>query len=245
MKKIKLLGWAFVALFMCTNFIACNSSDDEDEISKSKKIVEIRTRYYAHKFSYNNKGLLDSITDADGDDWYHAFTWHNDYIEEKFYYGGSWRSEDHKGKYYLTNNTIFKIKYESNDFNEWGYEYKYNTSKKLNLYYENYDSYVDSVQIVWENNRIIEWGDTKFIYGEETCKGYVPLDLLVGGLSEEPELYTIHPELLNIRTNQLPIKIIRYGEECPVQYSFDEDGYIRKISLIYRDNNRVMAFTWE
>ena len=249
MKTIKLLGWAFIALFMCANLIACSSSDDEAIITNQKKLVELELAQsigYMYdlnlKLSYNTKGLLESVIDEEEGYFNASFTWFDDNIESihQDYYKT-------KDKYYLTNGLITKQIMTSTEGRK-TYIYKYNDSKQfieMECTNNNYNQF-----LTYENNKLVEYNDrfhsSKFTYGQQTCKGYFPWEIVIKVFcNDDIEIINVaHPELFNMRTNQLPTAIeTKYGDKYELDYDFDEDGYISQIFC--EAGNFFIRLKWE
>ena len=114
--------------------------------------------------------------------------------------------------------------------------------------------------VTWDNDKLVyeQTGDIDYRYtykGVICQKGYFPLwGNLLGGIIEG--LFTAHPELVGIRTQQLPANAIcakhyidssKEGLATTYEYEFDNEGYITKITIQDSAEGSVSTYTltWE
>lgn len=252
MRTFRLIETALLAILVCVNFTACSSDTPEPEkneegvIINEKKLVEIiipEEEVVQEKYFYDDESKLTMASHRDKSTY--IYDWDTNTIIED---ADLWRKT-----FSLENNLIISSK-EIWNSSPWGDSsiseniFKYDTKGLLQSidYYYNTD-FRESCKIVWEGSKIMQIGDTKFTYSGKTCKGYLPI--LIWYISESCALFDAHPELIGVRTNQLPDEdFYSYsntseyydeiiGEVCKVQdiresktkfaYTFDDDGYVK------------------
>lgn len=252
MRTFRLIETALLAILVCVNFTACSSDTPEPEkneegvIINEKKLVEIiipEEEVVQEKYFYDDESKLTMASHRDKSTY--IYDWDTNTIIED---ADLWRKT-----FSLENNLIISSK-EIWNSSPWGDSsiseniFKNDTKGLLQSidYYYNTD-FRESCKIVWEGSKIMQIGDTKFTYSGKTCKGYLPI--LIWYISESCALFDAHPELIGVRTNQLPDEdFYSYsntseyydeiiGEVCKVQdiresktkfaYTFDDDGYVK------------------
>lgn len=252
MRTFRLIETALLAILVCVNFIACSSDTPEPEkneegvVTNQKKLVEIiipEEETIQKEYFYDDEGRLTKATHRDGSTY--IYYWDTNTIIEDT---RLWQET-----FSLKNNLIISSK-EIWNSSPWGDSsvsedvFNYDAKGLLQSidYYYNTD-FRESCKIVWEGSKIMQIGDTKFTYSGKTCKGYLPI--LIWYFDESCSLFEAHPELIGVRTNQLPdedfdsySRTSEYydeiiGEVCKVQYisesktkfayTFDDDGYVK------------------
>ena len=85
------------------------------------------------------------------------------------------------------------------------------------------------------------------MYDGKTCKGYLPPCTSLFHMDTYAEfLFTAHPEIAGMWTNQLPSARICDGEKSTFTYKFDKKGYVTKIVEKNEDNEtKTLYLTWQ
>ena len=136
--------------------------------------------------------------------------------------------------------------------------FTYNSSKQL-VSLKTEDEY-DGTYITtfsWENNKMTkianDYGTTTISYSNKTCKGYYPL-MAFFFIDDLTPLFVAHPELIGMRSNQLPSKIsskYEHGEYTTnISYTFTSDGYIESCTTQKTADNsdlgvEIYTFKWQ
>lgn len=263
-----MFGKLALAVLVCTGFVACSSDDETTNpnggvISGKKITMLVQEEYNQNGYTNTETYILDY--DVDGKlfvvfyngvsgmnglnytyESTHEYTWSNDAI---------YTDGEIKGGYVLKNNLIQKV----NDPH--GETFTYNNSKRL----ANWKEYGGSIEttyttsLTWEGDKLISMthklGNTirekeTITYGGCCNAGYNPLiaKLAYGGV-----LFYAHPELLGLRSAQLPISITTESDEIwsetgtrNYEYEFDEAGYITKIvGKVESEIVETWTITWE
>lgn len=258
-----------VSILMCANFASCSKDDepkknDSGVVSNEKKVVEI-TDYYvtrwgeqSHtiKFVYDEQKRLIKAKNS-SDNYTEYYIWKENLIEN--YYG----EDDNDPWCYGLNKGLVSETYSLNRYNIKDIEdaHKYNSSKQMISWTYPIDK---EIELVWEKGNlktiIKADGDTvEFYYSDKTCKGYFPLMhqaleyTIHSGLDYFwYELYYAHPELVGLRTKQLPDKVVeKYSsgntqDINDIQYTFTDDGYIKTCTMTDSDNFTIKYyFKWQ
>lgn len=222
MKTFRLIGMATIAILMSVNFTACSSDDDEiikdDDgvITNEKKLVEMKETYkddtYVMTFSYDSKGKLVSIVQKDdnSNSYITNITWGENTVKE---------SSDNESITYSINDGLVRTGSETDGSN---YSFVYNSSKQLTTYQygDKYDT--STKNLTWENGKVskIAYDDelSEITYNNQTCKGYFPLMVLT--VEDDFKVMLAHPELVGMRTSQLPSQ--SYSKEVQKGEHYDE-----------------------
>ncbi len=263
MKRFRFIGMAVMAMLVSANLASCskedgNSSGFVNDYANEKKITKIVSESVAYAqtsrttttFKYDSNGRLVET------------------IEE---YKSS-NNEESRGiaQYTWTNTAVIyteecEIKSPHDNFTE-TYECKYDLSNGLvrsvdygdgdseNLSYNEYGRYDNEGTWEWDGDKLIcVLGDYKvlYTYGEPCKSGYYPF-------FDTDILFSAHPELLGVRTKQLPVSSRSIGyymqDASPYtstyEYEFDTEGYIIKMIVEEKfDNGTINTFTdtitWE
>lgn len=271
MKTFKLIGMALLAVVMSINFTSCSDDDEEpiknDDgiITNQKRLMEIKETnaegsIEIYTFSYDSKGRLISVTDSwNGKEYYTTrFTWGNNTIIAT-------DDDDDANTYTLTDNLVRKQQGDG----EYSKIFTYNSSNqliKVDEMDERHSSDDCSYTYTWDNGKM-----TKYIYKEnnsensyvyeytyngKTCKGWFPyIEDESWTPLDDDYIFFAHPELVGMRTNQLPEQIFNkytdkseyydeyYKETCKYEYTDEEttkfdytlnkDGYLESCTVTY------------
>ena len=262
MKTFRLIGAALLAVLMCANFASCSKDDDaattdgggndeggNQEVTVSeKKLVKMVSNEETYTFSYDDEGRLSSATDTDddGDKYSYKFVWGDDAVVVKYEYATA--SGYTNGKTYTETYTL-----KDGLVQDWMSDnhsgiYSYNSSNRLiKAEFTHHLGY--AVYAVWDKDKLVSvnTNDTYeaiLTYGETCKKGYFPLISDVIGLGDV--LFMAHPEIVGIRTNQLPNTYSPYDEEISMTYEYDKEGYISKIKMKNEDGDSdTYTLTWK
>lgn len=233
MRTFRFLGMALMAILVGVNFIACSDDEEGDTpiknedgiVTNQKKLVELKETdengTNVMTFSYDSKGRLISVVTKDYDNSNNVITnitWGNNTITST--------SNGESTVFSLTDGLIRTIRSDNSYKNA---SFTYNSSKQLIAEQYGQNAYVDTY--TWENGRITELTDGEdciinMIYSGKTCKGYFPLY----GPSGNEYIFYAHPELVGMRSTQLPdqtnYKEGDYEGTSEFTYKLDKDGYI-------------------
>ena len=266
MKTFRLVGTALLAVLLCANFASCSKDDSPEEdpnkgnsgggvvTVNEKKLVKMVSNEETYTFSYDNEGRLSSATDTydDGDYGYkysYKFIWGDDAVVVKYEHTGGY-SSDYTGTYTYTLKDGLVQSYVDDD-NDKG-TYSYNNSNRLIK--AEFTSKDWTINAVWDKDKLVSvktsdtygpYTSSILTYGETSCKkGYFPL---ISNIIElEEVLFMAHPEIVGIRTNQLPNTYSPYDEEISMTYEYDKEGYISKIKMKNEDGDSdVYTLTWK
>lgn len=271
MKTFRLIGMALLAVVMCVNFASCSDDDDpikndDGIITNQKKLMEIKETsddgYISiYTFSYDNQSRLTSIVDnEDGhsDNNIINFTWGNNTIIAT-------KRGDARRTYTLSDNLVRKQQNNEGASKA----FTYNSSNQLIKVDETDERHSGddcSYTYTWDNGKM-----TKHIYKEnnseksyvyeytyngKTCKGWFPnMEDEGWDALDDDYIFFAHPELVGMRTNQLPEQIFNkytdkseyydeyYKETCKYEYTDEEttkfdytlnkDGYLESCTVTY------------
>lgn len=225
---------------------ACSDDDPVDEgqgggaVASGKKIAKIvvdsEWGKYTDTFSYDEKGRLMKVIstseyeDSEPSTYTIEYIWGDDIIRQ---------IGDNSGTYILEDGLI----QEGHCF--YDFDFTYNKSNKFVelTYYRTYTA-------IWDGNKLMsissEKSDNRFMYEGKTCKGYLPPCTAMFHMDTDGEsLFTAHPEIAGMLTNQLPSARICDGEKTTYTYEFDKNGYVSKIVEKGDDNEiKTIYLTW-
>ncbi|MBP3551068.1 MAG: hypothetical protein J6J57_05430 [Alistipes sp.] len=268
MKKLGFIGMAVMAMLVSANLSSCskedgNSSGFVNKYANEKKITKIvsesvtyaQTSRTTTTFKYDSNGrLIETIDEYKGPNNQEEsrgiaqYTWTNTaviYTEEyeiKSTHHGNF-TETYKFKYGLSNGLVRSVDYGDGD--------------SENLSYNEDGRYDNEGTWEWNGDKLIcVLGDYKVLYTYgEPCKSgyYYPIADI-----DASALFLAHPELLGVRTKQLPVSCKGSGyyaqDVSPYtstyEYEFDTEGYIIKTIVTRKfDNGSIHTFTdtitWE
>lgn len=264
MRTFRLIGMALIAVLMSVNFTACSSDDDEIKdddgvVTSEKKLMEMKmtdnSEIITWDFSYDTKGKLASITctekyknETDID--ITNITWGDNTVME---------SSDGESTTYSINDGLIRTGLESDGTD---YSFAYNSSKELTTYQYTDERYSNSRTLTWENGKVTKMTYEKdepstITYGNQTCKGFFPL--MVFMVEDDFNLMLAHPELIGMRTAQLPSEINSkndyYETTEKYTYTLNKDRYVESCTMIYTEkrldinethtNTTIYTFKWE
>lgn len=257
MKIFRFFGVAVAALCMCMNFTACSSDDSSDggggSINEKKltKIVLGEETYTT--FSYDNQGRVMEVVDSkkyESSKEVHTYQyiWGDDAVvvnkqTQVVNPDGYTEKSSSSYEYDIENGLV-----QSNNRNEDIETFYYNNSNRLSQIKSRW--YTDDY--LWDGDKLAVIDNSiKLTYKESCSKGYSPI-FVEGCISSEP-LLMAHPEIIGVRTKQLPATVTTtwndgpdYGEQTVVvsySYTFDNEGYISKIEI--NEEKITYTLTWE
>ena len=242
-----------------------NDEGGNQEVTVSeKKLVKMVSNDETYTFSYDDEGRLNSATDTYSYDdgsysekskYSYKFIWGDDAVvvkyeyerESDYIYGGGTTGT---GTYTYSLKDGLVQSYVDDD-NDKG-TYSYNNSNRLIK--AEFTSKGWTINAVWDKDKLVSvktsdkygpYTPSILTYGETTCKkGYFPL---ISNIIElEEVLFMAHPEIVGIRTNQLPNTYSPYDEEISMTYEYDKEGYISKIKMKDEDgDSETYTLTWK
>lgn len=232
---------ALIAILIGVNFIACSDDEEADTpiknddgiVTNQKRLMQIKMvddyETITWDFTYDSKGRLISINHAERYDGktdidITNITWGENIIKEVYDNGDYFT--------YSLNDGLVRSCSEPKDRD---YSFAYNSSKQLTTYQANnrYESSTKTLNLTWDNGKItkMDYNNeevTEITYGNQTCKGYFPLMVLM--VEDDFQLLLAHPELIGMRTTQLPIQTYSkdgyYETTSKLTYKLDKDGYL-------------------
>ena len=263
MKTFRFFGMALFAVLMCVNFASCSSSDDDEPevdnesgvVTNGKKLIEMKMdeerEQITWTFSYDDKNRLTAIKEVEIDtefDYQYTstcnLTWGDGIIFHK--------NDRRNIIFTFSNGLITSAESEDGDLSD--ATFTYNSSKQLITFKDeqDYDIYISNY--TWENGKLIKITDedayvTQISYNNKTCKGYFPFMALMG---DDTVFFAAHPELIGMRTNQLPSKAYAKWEDeeetTEFSYTFTNDGYVEsctvKVTEMYNGEEDVDITIW-
>lgn len=230
MRTFRLIGMALIAILISMNFTACSSDDDEIKdddgvITNEKKLVEMKEAYKddtnTMTFSYDSKGKLISIVEKENyssETYITNVTWGENIVKESF----------NSGNDAITYSIIDGLARTGLELNGNSYSFAYNSSKQLTTYqYGEKEDDMNTRTLTWENGKVtkIDYDGeeiSEITYGNQTCKGYFPLIVLL--VEDDFKAMLAHPELIGMRATQLPTQ--SYSKE--VQKGEQYDDYFKE-----------------
>lgn len=263
MKTLKLIGMAFMAVFLSVNLIACSSSDDEpsenggSNTNKTKKLVEIKEIHEnyveIYTFKYNKDDKLSEILEYDEGELTCRTTidWgHNSIIASEIFDDDDIRITT----YTLSNGLIISSKDERGTIDT----YTYNSSNLLTKLHEKWtDGEEDIDTWEWKNDKLVKYVDDiydiyTYTYSGKTCKGWAPVTSSDDRMWHEFEndvLFYAHPNLVGINGTHLPDKIETNSVDdgtVQIEYTFDEEGYVIMRRGVEEDGyTTIYQYKWE
>lgn len=274
MKTFRFLGMALMAILIGVNFIACSDDEEGDTpiknddgiITNQKQLMQIKmvddSETITWDFAYDSKGRLASVNHVekyDGKTYRHVtdYTWGDNVIIAE---------EDNNTKTYSLNKKLVRS-VRSTGGGDWGNAtFTYNSANQLIKVEEN-DSYNTTESYTWQgekmtkltftetNEHYTDKGVYEYSYSGKTCKGYFPFF----AWSDSDDIFYAHPELIGLRSSQLPDKIYSKDENSETietyTYTFSNDGYVENCTEIHtykrldigetNTSTTVYTFTWE
>ena len=259
MKTFRFIGAAILAVVMCVNFTSCgedpfgngggdgNGEGDiiENGGSISKKLTKIITEDDGdYIFEYDNEGHLATAT--------HIYTYDNgvDFETETSVYEFVWGDDAIRVKGGYDNYTLTL----SNGLVQSGDDktYSYNNSNRFVKGVSEYST----TTVIWNGDKMVnfEEKDNDEQYGEnwevsltygETCKkGYMPMIPYFINFGCEV-LFMAHPEIVGMRTNQLPITYKTEDGTISMTYTLDKEGYVSEMAAKLGSKSVTYTFHWQ
>ena len=267
MKTFRFLRVVLATALVCANFASCRTDVTVDSFpdnpfgddANEKKLVKIvsesvvygQTTEETITFKYDSEGKLIETVEkgkTNYEEWsgIAEYVWTNDAViyREDYTYKSSHDNinETYECKYQLSNGLVRSLDYGGGDI-----EY---------LSYNKDGRYDNEKTWEWDGDKLkCIYGDYKsvYTYGEPCTSGYYPFCSIDAGT-----LFFAHPELLGVRTKQLPTSCVATGYydsyvkpySSTYEYELDLEGYVVKVvvTTIYEDNQietYVETFTWE
>lgn len=265
MKTLRMFGMALVAIVLSVSLASCSKNNnpvkgEDGVVVNEKKLTRIvSSDDYTFTFTYNNEGkLIESSYESTQWKFHHQYTW----IDNLIVVNGSPDYIFSIDRYtiILENGLVQKEYCSSFEF-----PYTYNSSKKLIENRAPFNMTHDDIPVTyaWNGDKLMSISYTdysagnhlhktyKFQYGEDSCKkGYFPLWPYISVINSY-ELCMAHPEIMGVRTKQLPTGLICLDENgycysSSYTYEYDQDGYISKITETYEDGDIIdYILTWK
>ena len=238
MKTLRLIGMAFMSVFLCANFAACSSSDDDEPSENGgnntnvvKKLIEITENEDSEitilKLTYDKNGKLFST---------------NGYCNESYIWDDNYIVEENNDKKFKVSNGLIVNYVNDND------ELKYDSSNRIML--------LDEENFTWDGNKITKIGSDyntiRYTYTGIKHKGWAPTfgsDSSLWGTFEQEisaALYYAHPELFGLKNCELPSKRTTDDITTTISYTFYDDGYVKTRTEVDSDGyERHYTYKWE
>lgn len=257
MKTFKTLAKALMAVLMIACISSCNKDNNEDgSIFNEKKLTKIDfsdgyISYGNISFTYDDKGRLIEAEEryVNSDRFYkETIIWGDDAV--KISTKQSYNGNESNNSYTLHHVDGLVQNYQINSNS---YTTVYNQSNRLIKWGKDRDQ----TTIIWDGDKLVSatndaYGyvnDYTFTYEKSCPKGYFPLFGVLIDVGHSLYLFFAHPELLGLRTTQLPKSITSTYEDYDpyvdtFSYELDKEGYISKIITTYSDVGSLIL-TWE
>lgn len=261
MKTLRVIVMAVVAVLVSANFVACSKDAISDPFStvkkyaNEKKLTKIVSENVNNEqleektvtLKYDSKGrLVETVTKGKSsyEEWSSVaeYVWTNDAViyREEEYSGGECRT--YECRYKVSKGLVRKLDYgDDNDGSV-----SYNRDGRYN----------EGGLLEWDGDKLMcTYGDymSVYTYGEPCKSGYYPFFSIDGSA-----LFYAHPELLGVRTKQLPVSCrgtAYYAQNLKpysstYEYEFNAEGYVtkQKVTEIYESGQIIIStdtFTWE
>ncbi len=258
-----MIGMALFAVLLCVNFASCSTDDDDPtgNPSVSEKRLARTMKYGIENgkeelnaiidFKYNQENKLTAVYERE----LYSDGWHIDT------YNYIWDSNNSItydwGIFFLTNDKITKHHhYEQGQYDFYLYfDYDKNGNWKEYGGIEDNGEKGPGIIITWENGNLASFGEYRYIYDNKTYNGSFPLFYEYAGWEDEEYIFMAQPELIGIKTKNLPKMIINDPYTYTFEYEFDQDNYITSCIinvLDYHSSNEsvrsydyIYEFIWE
>ena len=266
MKTFRFIGMALVAILLCVNFTSCSKDDGPTEespqyelVSSGKKLAKIeftlsdpwRDFIEIWDFTYDSEGKLieATFTDSNNNKTKTRYTWNNNLI-----------------------NVHEMIDYNSDVTQDTEYTYTYNLKNGLVQDLIKYNEKgrpkeISGSTIMWDEDKLTRISTpfqvsenqtrhvfTQYYYAKNgtTCNGYYPFIPLGPVNKEEDFLFIIHPELVGMRSTQIPVSFL-YSDignttiQGTYTHRLDDEGYISE----FREKDKggwceyIYTMTWK
>lgn len=263
MKNVRFIGMALSAALLSFSILACSEKDnsiiknDDGVITNQKKLMEIKeTTDYGYvstySFSYDDEGKLKSVVHSSNEsanDYIVDFTWGNNLIISTTEYGTK--------TYTLSDNLVEKQQDDDGNTKK----FTYNSSNqliKVDETTQNDNTY--SHTYTWNDEKIIKYTNDysnlcyEYTYNGKTCQGwFLYINDEGWDIIDDDYIFFAHPELVGMRTNQLPEQIYHtktykneyydefhkenyqsediYEDTTKFNYTLNKDGYIESSTV--------------
>lgn len=260
MKTLRFVGSAILAVLLSVNLTSCGSDDDDSNgggngtgITKGKKIVKIveesENGSYKYKdvqtFEYDSEGRLSkyiSILEEKFNP-----TTSRDTITKDFYWADGAIKVVRNDEHYKETSTLVLVNglvqsCEGSGNNSYTFQDAFTYNEKNQFVWGEHTSgysYSQSTTAKWDGDKLVSMSNNgqdevtrTLAYGTSCSKGYFPFVVTMMEFCNDA-LYVAHPEIVGMRTNQLPSSITlksRYETvTSEVAYEFDNEGYLSKV----------------
>ncbi len=251
MKTFRFFGAAILAVAMCVNFTSCGEepfgngggNGDGDVTTGSKKLTKIISEDDGdYRFEYDNEGHLvtathiytyDNGVDIETETSVYEFVWGDDAIRVK------------KGDYQNYTLTLSNGLVQSGDDKT----YSYNNSNRFVKGVSEYST----TTVIWDGDKMVNFEEEEqygnnwevsLTYGETCKKGYMPMIPYFIDFGCEV-LFMAHPEIVGMRTNQLPTTYKTEDGTISMTYTLDKEGYVSEMTAKFGSKSMTYKFTWE
>lgn len=253
MKTFRFFGAAILAVAMCVNFTSCgeepfgngggNGNGDGDITTGSKKLTKIVSEDDGdYRFEYDNEGHLATAThiytydngvDIETETSVYEFVWGDDAIRVK------------KGDYQNYTLTLSNGLVQSGDDKT----YSYNNSNRFVKGVSEYST----TTVIWDGDKMVNFEEEEqygnnwevsLTYGETCKKGYMPMIPYFIDFGCEV-LFMAHPEIVGMRTNQLPTTYKTEDGTISMTYTLNKEGYVSEMAAKLGSKSVTYKFTWE
>ena len=232
--------------------------------NKTKRLVQITEEDYEEKdglhtnifqFDYNDNGKLVSVTEYDDDgtiDDIYSITYSENSII---------CTERENGVSEVDNVVTFKLSdgkviFALEEFSSFSYSHSYSYNSN---YLTETTGRLGNATFTWSGDKLMETYENVeddedeyiFEYDGQTCKGYNPAIVLFFAhkIIYEAEIFPLiaNPELIGFKTNLLPESAKCGDEIVHFTYELNDDGYLRKCSIVENNGPSYEAYTfnWE
>lgn len=239
-----MFGMALMAVLVGVGYTSCSKDENSEnggDFSNEKKLVKETWQYSdgstgSRTYIYDDKGRLVKCS-SESSVWNQTFIWGDDVVKTPH------------TTYTIENGVVKSSNDGSNTFTN---KFSYNESNRLIKIEENMfvtgSNHTSTTTAIWDGDRLVVVDDDIMLtYAGESCKKgfYIPYYIIL----EEP-LLPAHPELFGMRTKQLPKTISGRDWTETYSYEFNEEGYVSKVTILYKDSTNAsytdtVTYIWE
>ena len=274
MKTFRMIGIALFAVLMCVNFASCGNDDGEipsdptgdsptNQPTNEKKLVQVmiyddeEALEEIIEFKYDENGNLIKADESGGETLNYIWESNNSVTCK-------WDMEDEDFvKYSLTNGKVTRIQTHELSYNPiigeydgyydyYGY-FDYDKDGHLKEIGGEYDGEKEpSYSYTWDNGNLTSFDSKRCFYDYKTYKGFFPLFFDYVGFNKEEYIFMALPELVGIKTKNLPKMIIDGSNTYTFEYEFNQDNYIISCTVNKEDGGDYSyneeyyyEFVWE
>lgn len=237
MKTFRFIGMTLFTVLMCVNFASCSKEDlpGYELTTGEKKLTRIEAKGGGYNssvwdFIYDSEGKLHEVTYTKNGKLIRKskYVWSNNTIRRV--------NEDYETKYTLQNGLIQGWSTQS-------YKIIYRDTRQPKEFANRTFLWNDNNGLIRVSDELYNTSGNKiydsrsFFYNENgrTCKGFnsmVPIELaaFAAVTGDIEDLFVVHPELVGMRTTQLPTRYmdsdINGNSQGNISYRFDSEGYV-------------------